>query len=114
MLYHLRRPDGSQHPYSGGSWHMGDGVSQRVASDTMRFMVQETWQSPHTAATYPIHWRIEVANPTCQIDVVAQYPDQELLVTVRYWEGAVRVSGMCDGQSVAGVGYLEMTGYVSQ
>ena len=32
--------------------------------------------------------------------------DQELDATVRYWEGAVDVTG-----SVPGVGFLEMTGY---
>ena len=41
--------------------------------------------------------------------------DQELRTTesagVTYWEGAVDVTGTVAGQSVAGRGYLEMTGY---
>jgi len=30
---------------------------------------------------------------------------------VRYWEGAVDVSGSGAGQPVTGVGYVELTGY---
>ena len=37
--------------------------------------------------------------------------DQELDVTFRYWEGAVDVSGESDGAPIAGVGYVELTGY---
>jgi predicted secreted hydrolase len=37
--------------------------------------------------------------------------DQELQVTVRYWEGAVDVTGTHNGNAVTGEGYLEMTGY---
>ena len=38
-------------------------------------------------------------------------PDQELDVSVRYWEGAVRIEGTVDGETVSGHGYVEMTGY---
>jgi predicted secreted hydrolase len=37
--------------------------------------------------------------------------DQELFTTVRYWEGAVDVTGTRDGVEVTGRGYVELTGY---
>jgi predicted secreted hydrolase len=37
--------------------------------------------------------------------------DQELLGTVRYWEGAVAVRGRGDGADVRGEGYVELVGY---
>jgi predicted secreted hydrolase len=37
--------------------------------------------------------------------------DQELDVSVRYWEGAVDVTGTRAGRTAAGVGYVELTGY---
>ena len=37
--------------------------------------------------------------------------DQELDVSVRYWEGAMRVEGSFGGDDITGHGYLEMTGY---
>ena len=46
--------------------------------------------------------------PGAGVDVVvaAAIEAQELDATVRYWEGAVDVSG-----TATGVGFLEMTGY---
>jgi predicted secreted hydrolase len=37
--------------------------------------------------------------------------DQELNVSFDYWEGAVRIGGTWQGQTVAGSGYVELTGY---
>jgi predicted secreted hydrolase len=37
--------------------------------------------------------------------------DQELDVSVRYWEGAVRLTAAEGEAGVSGEGYLEMTGY---
>ncbi len=37
--------------------------------------------------------------------------DQELDVTFRYWEGAVRVRGSGASGDVAGRGYVELVGY---
>ena len=45
-------------------------------------------------------------------DFVSTLPDQELSLTFRYWEGAVRVSRATEGSGTgSGVGYLELTGY---
>ena len=37
--------------------------------------------------------------------------DQELFTTVRYWEGAVDVEGTRGAATIAGRGYVELTGY---
>ena len=37
--------------------------------------------------------------------------DQELDLTFRYWEGAVRIEGSAGENPLGGVGYLELTGY---
>ena len=39
--------------------------------------------------------------------------DQEMQVSFVYWEGAVRLTGQSAGAPVAGVGYVELTGYVT-
>ncbi len=47
--------------------------------------------------------------------VRAATENQELnLDPIRYWEGAIRVTGQRDGQPISGKGYLEMTGYASR
>ena len=38
-------------------------------------------------------------------------PNQELNVSVRYFEGAITVEGTSKGEPVTGVGYVELTGY---
>jgi predicted secreted hydrolase len=40
--------------------------------------------------------------------------DQELDVTIRYWEGAVKISGERAGKPVSGYGYVELTGYAEE
>jgi predicted secreted hydrolase len=36
---------------------------------------------------------------------------QELDLSVRYWEGAVRADGAWQGNALHAVGYVELTGY---
>jgi predicted secreted hydrolase len=37
--------------------------------------------------------------------------DQELVVSYAYWEGMVHVEGRHGDRTVAGAGYVELTGY---
>ena len=37
--------------------------------------------------------------------------DQELRLSVRYWEGAVEVTGRSGADEIGGLGYLELAGY---
>ena len=46
-----------------------------------------------------------------ELSIESAAPNQELLLAIRYWEGAVRVHGRSAGRPVAGVGYAELTGY---
>ena len=39
--------------------------------------------------------------------------DQEMDVSFVYWEGAVRLTGQSQGAAVAGLGFVELTGYVT-
>jgi hypothetical protein len=48
----------------------------------------------------------QIARQHIDLRIDAAFEDQEMRHTVRYWEGAVTVSG-----SHAGVGYMELSGY---
>lgn len=48
------------------------------------------------------------ADPNSMGTLVA---DQELDVSVRYWEGAVDVNGHCGATEIRGQGYVELPGY---
>ncbi len=111
MLYQLRNRDGSVDPYSGGSVRNRDGSVTRLTADTIRWIPRGEWVSPHTGARYPAAWDVELIPLGITMTVTPQIADQELLVTVRYWEGAVRVAAQRNGKALTGIGYLEMTGY---
>ena len=49
-----------------------------------------------------------------ELDIVPVLRDQELVASVRYWEGAVDVRGRRNGAQVNGHGYVELTGYGSK
>jgi predicted secreted hydrolase len=51
--------------------------------------------------------------PSADLDlkIEPRLDDQEIDVSVRYWEGAVTVSGSTADSAVTGVGYLELAGY---
>jgi predicted secreted hydrolase len=49
------------------------------------------------------------------MEITTPLPQQEMVTTSRqapnYWEGAIRITGVRSRSPIAGVGYLEMTGY---
>jgi predicted secreted hydrolase len=56
-----------------------------------------------------VEWTLRLPSENLDLHVVPLFPNQELDVSVRYWEGAVRVEGP-DG-ALKGRGYVELTGY---
>lgn len=105
MIYQLRQTDGAKDPLSKGSLVSAGGVKQHLDASEYTLEPLETWTSP-LGGSYPTRWRVQIPAEDIDLVVEAALPDQELPVSVRYWEGAVDVSG-----SATGVGYLEMTGY---
>ena len=110
MFYKLRKTDGSQDVFSGGTWITSDGSSRHISPDKISISVTKTWSSPE-GGIYPSSWEIRFPASGLMLEVVPVMDDQELFTTVRYWEGAVDVSGARDGVDVTGRGYVELTGY---
>jgi predicted secreted hydrolase len=110
MFYNLRRNDGSQDVHSAGTLTLADGRSVYLSRDDLIIEVLDTWQSPR-GGRYPIAWRIEIPQYKLRLTVDPVLDAQELVTTVRYWEGAVDVRGEQDGAVVTGRGYVELTGY---
>lgn len=111
MYYRLRRVDGSTDPHSAGVLVDSEGRSTRLAHDAVRLEAGREWTSPATGAVYPVSWKLSVPVLDLTLEIVPRLPDQELDLSVRYWEGAVRVGGERDGRALGGVGYVELTGY---
>ncbi|MDT8342471.1 MAG: lipocalin family protein, partial [Longimicrobiales bacterium] len=112
MVYRLRREDGSTDPLSKGVLVAADGAGRPLAAGDFGLEVLERWRSPLDGAVYPSVWRVTVPGEALDLRVTPVRADQELNVTVRYWEGAVDVTGSGErGAPVTGRGYVELTGY---
>jgi len=103
MFYRLRRSNGSATEFSGGSIVAQNGSVTRLTSADIAITSTATWTS-RTGVTYPAGWQLRAAD--LNLVITPRLPDQELNLTVRYWEGAVAISG-----SQTGVGYVELAGY---
>jgi predicted secreted hydrolase len=110
MLYNIRKQGGAADESSSGTITSPDGRSQRLYATDFDIVVRETWTSP-AGGTYPSRWTVRLPARGLEVDVEPVIADQELFTTVRYWEGAVDVTGRHAGRAVRGRGYVELTGY---
>mgnify|MGYP001342333587 CR=1 FL=1 len=111
MYYRLRTNDGQSSPYSGGSIILPDGERLNLNASDVFLEPLKYWTSPETGATYPTSWQISIPQEEMTLTVNPYLDKQELNLTVRYWEGAMKVNGIRKGQSITGQGYTELTGY---
>ena len=110
MFYRLRDRNGRTDPHSTGVLVDRRGHSKPLRVGDVHLQVLDTWTSPR-GGTYPSGWRLQVPAERLSLTIRPLLPDQELDVSVRYWEGAVQVRGKRDGHAIAGAGYVELTGY---
>lgn len=111
MFYRLRRKDGGMDPFSKGTLVGPDGQARRLRWNEVELQPLGEWVSPHTGDRYPAGWRLRLPTEKLDLTVTPKVADQEMRLTVRYWEGAVAVRGQIGDQTLSGQGYLEMTRY---
>lgn len=110
MYYALRQNDGTRDEHSAGTWIDAAGRATHLDHDDVAIEVSKYWESEQ-GGRYPADWAISVPKLDLQIEVVPALRNQELITTVRYWEGAVDVQGTIDANVINGRGYVELTGY---
>jgi predicted secreted hydrolase len=113
MIFQIRREDGSIDPFSSGTLITPEGEAIRLKQDDFYIQTGNTWRSPHSGATYPVDWEVNIPKHDLSLEIQPYMYDQEMNVSYIYWEGAVSVRGKYLGQDVIGSGYVEMTGYSS-
>jgi predicted secreted hydrolase len=111
MFYRMRRDDGAASPFSGGSLTDSAGNSRRLRAEDVELETAELWRSPASGVTYPVAWRMRVPAEELELAITPSLRDQELRLSVRYWEGAVEIAGRSRGAEIRGSGYLELAGY---
>ena len=76
---------------------------------------EKNWVSPKSKAVYPLEWTIGIPAKEIVLKIKARVPNQEMLFgSINYWEGSLSVTGSFAGQSVKGVGFMELVGYPSE
>jgi predicted secreted hydrolase len=111
MLYQMRLKDGRIDSHSNGKWIAADGSTTNLAVDDFQLVPAKFWESPANKANYPIEWRLNIPKLDLELEVVPPVKNQELELSVVYWEGCIRLKGRRAGKPVDGVGYMELTGY---
>jgi geranylgeranyl pyrophosphate synthase/predicted secreted hydrolase len=94
----LTAPDGARHQYK-----------------DFAFTPRATWTSTRTFNDYPVAWTLTVPGTGIELAVDAELVNQEFITTVSkpaFWEGRIRASGMRSGAPVAGIGFVERSGFM--
>jgi predicted secreted hydrolase len=111
MLYRLRDRNGDTNAFSGGSLVSADGQVETLAAADIRLTATRHWTSTASGIRYPVGWEIGLPRLGIDLTVTPRLDDQELNLSVRYWEGAVVATGSSQGEAIKGQGYLELAGY---
>ncbi len=111
MYYRLRQADGMASDFSGGTVVAPDGDTTTLAADDVVLLETRHWTSPHSGVRYPVAWQLRLPALDMALDMTAMLDDQEVNLSVRYWEGAVHLSGSDGDGPVSGHGYAELAGY---
>jgi predicted secreted hydrolase len=114
MFYRLRRKDNSTDVFSKGVLVAADGQTRLLRFGEVDLQPIGEWHSPQTGDRYPASWQLQVPAEQLNLTVTPKVADQEMRLTVRYWEGAVTVKGRAGDQEITGQGYLEMTRHESR
>jgi predicted secreted hydrolase len=98
--------------WAGGSHRPAGGTVRSFKAAEVRFTPLRWWTSPSTRARYPVQWRIDTPAGSHELEALldAQELDSRGSTGAVYWEGLAELRGA--GRQRAGLGYLEMTGYL--
>jgi predicted secreted hydrolase len=110
----VRAADGS-YPLVYGTLVTPTRAVRHLPRQTIEVEVTGAWTSPHTGATWPSGWLVDLAGEGLRIRLRPTLVDQELdtraTTGVVYWEGSQVVTAERAGVALGGEAYVELTGY---
>ncbi len=101
MIYRMRQDEGA---FLAGTWIEPDGTPHPLRPDQIEATPGATAQV--AGRTIPVEWHLAIPDFGFAVDSEPLTAQSWMDTTFAYWEGPIRFTG-----SLAGTGYLEMTGY---
>jgi geranylgeranyl pyrophosphate synthase/predicted secreted hydrolase len=105
--------DGDENGQRCACWAIAvDPSGNRRQCRVFTFEPLECWTSARTFIEYPTSWRLEIPEVGLSLEVKAAFEKQEFITIISepsFWEGRVNISGVMNGKSVSGLGFVERT-----
>lgn len=111
MYYQIRNADPAVPAQTTGTLVDPNGQVTNLEDLEITLEMLDYWTSPHSGDRYPRSWTLSIPELEIALEMETLFDDQEMRVSVRYYEGNIGVSGEMAGEAVTGTGYIEMTGY---
>lgn len=110
MYYQMRKKDGTPDIFSKGVIVGKNGSVRQIKKDEVELIVSDNWKS-NSGVNYPSGWELKIPSENIDLKIIPAVKDQLLNVSIKYWEGAVKIEGMKNNSKIKGRGYVELTGY---
>jgi predicted secreted hydrolase len=92
-----------------------DGTVRHLGAEAFDVRSLDSWTSPVSGQTYPVHWNIAIPGEALVIELTPTLVDQELdtraTTGVAYWEGSQLVRAHLLDEPIGGEAYVEVTRY---
>lgn len=109
MLFRLRDSLGES-DFSKGTIVLPNGNSVKLESSDFDLKVIES-NKLSSGISYPSKWNIKIPKYDIELICDVRVPDQEMKLSVKYYEGSITVKGRKKDRVINGSGYVELTGY---
>ncbi len=113
MFYQLRKKNGEIDHASAGTYIRKKGNATKLKHNQVNIKKLATWKST-SGVTYPSAWTLSIPDENISLSIKPYMNNQEINFSVRYWEGAVKVTGTIAGEKINGHGYVELSGYTGE
>jgi len=110
MYYQLRKKDGTADVYSKGAIIDPDGKKENILQSEVVLEPAGEWKNKN-GKTYPSGWHMKIPDRKIDLTITPAVMNQELDLSVKYWEGSVLIKGIYNEKEINGRGYVELTGY---
>lgn len=110
MYYQMRKKDGSPDIYSKGVIVNKKGETEQIKKEDVDLVINDNWTSA-SGESYPAGWNLKIPSKNIDLIITPAVSDQLLNVSIKYWEGSVKIEGTKNNSKLTGRGYAELTGY---